>query len=146
MYLTLPFVLAGEEEATVTYAEEAESGKLPVMGKIVFAKSALSSPPPRLVRISVSYVEGAPLSPEPSLVARARRVEPDRNSLKAGELVMVVKSRRAEFSSPPEWLGQYLGRKGTVLWTSNLGAMVHLSDSNTWFPYPELEFADPDIT
>ena len=53
--------------------------------------------------------------------------------------MIIVKNRLAGIHQPPEWLEQYLGRTGTVLWTTAGGAMVKLDNEATWFPYAELE-------
>jgi hypothetical protein len=53
--------------------------------------------------------------------------------------VTIVKNTRAGAKYPPEWLEQYLGRTGKVLWTTTGGAMVKLDDEATWFSYAELD-------
>ena len=56
-----------------------------------------------------------------------------------GATVVIVKNRLAGIHQPPEWLEQYLGREGRILWTTAGGAMVQLDKQATWFPYAELE-------
>ena len=56
-----------------------------------------------------------------------------------GATVVIVKNRLAGIHQPPEWLEQYLGHEGRILWTTAGGAMVQLDKQATWFPYAELE-------
>ena len=64
------------------------------------------------------------------------------SALRKGSTVEIVKNRLAGIHQPPEWLEQYLGRVGTVLWTTVGGAMVKLDDEASWFPYGELKIPD----
>jgi hypothetical protein len=58
--------------------------------------------------------------------------------------VTIVKNLLGGVASPPEWLEQFLGRTGTVLWTSESGAMVDLPDGASWFRHAELERRNPE--
>jgi hypothetical protein len=64
------------------------------------------------------------------------------SALRKGATVEIVKNRLAGIHQPPEWLEQYLGKRGTVLWTTVGGAMVELESGATWFPYAELAVKD----
>jgi hypothetical protein len=142
MYLTVPFALERDDGEAVTYVEQVESGKLPVLDRISLRASVLSTPPPRVVRIIVSYHEelSAPSATGGSAVLGVPAVE---KPLVVGDPVTIVKSRLRTLASPPEWLGEYLGRTGTVLWTTSAGAMVDFADARAWFPYLELERGGP---
>jgi hypothetical protein len=146
MYLTLPFILDHEDAATATYEEQVESAQPPVIGTFTLNKSALSTPPPPVVRIILSYHEARPAPAEPPRLTGAHRTYFDEKPLNPGDKVTVVKNRHATVTSPPEWLEQYVGSTGTVLWTTPAGAMVNLPGSRAWFPYAELEQANPDAT
>jgi hypothetical protein len=54
-------------------------------------------------------------------------------------MVRVIKSRTAGVKSPPEWLGQHLGKSGVVLWVTLGGANVDFGSEAVWFSYDELE-------
>lgn len=145
MYLTLPFTLEQEDEETATYEEQVESGTPPVIGTISVKKAALSTPRPSVMRITLSYQEERPALTVPPDLSLSRRATAGEKALEVGDKVTIVKSRLGTLASPPEWLDQFLGKTGTVLWTSALGAMVDLSGSATWFSYAELERGNPEI-
>jgi hypothetical protein len=142
VHLTLPFTLEKEDDVTATYVEQAERGKPPVVGTISVNKSFLSDPPPSVIRVTLALQEGRPVAPEPPGPTLSRWRSSIEMDLKAGDRVTVVKNRLGGVASPPEWLEQSLGKIGTVLWTSRLGAMVALSGHSNWFPYAELERED----
>lgn len=145
MHLTLPFILEYEDEETATYEEQVESGRPPVVGTISVKKSALSAPLPSVMRITLSYSEGRPAPSEPLGSTLLHQAASSGKALEAGDKVTIVKSRHGTLASPPEWLEQFLGKTGTVLWTTASGAMVDLAGSATWFSYAELERGDPEI-
>jgi hypothetical protein len=142
MYLTLPFAFERDDGEAVTYVEQVESGKLPVLERISLRASALSSPPPRVVRIILSYHEELS-TPSATGGAAVPGVPAPDKPLVVGDPVTIIKSRQRTLASPPEWLGEYLGRTGTVLWTTSAGAMVDFADARAWFPYSELERGGP---
>lgn len=144
MYLTLRFILAEANEETATYEEQVESGKPPVIGTISVRQSALSRPVPSFMRITLSFYQGRPVPLEFPALTLARQTASPEKAPEAGDKVTVIKNRLGTLASPPEWLEQFLGKTGTVLWTSSLGAMVDLSDSATWFSYAELERENPE--
>ena len=74
----------------------------------------------------------------PSAAALPRRPTRGEDVLRKGATVRIVKNRTAGIHQPAEWLEQYMGREGTVLWTTAGGAMVKLDKEATWFPYAEL--------
>ena len=139
MHLTLPFTLEEEDDETATYVEQVESGKSPVIGIIAVKKSVLSQPAPFFMRIALSFPAGSPVLPETADSTLPRRLASSERALEAGDVVTIVKSMLGKVGSPPEWLEQFLGKTGTVLWTSELGAMVDLSEGATWFPCAELK-------
>ena len=69
----------------------------------------------------------------------SRFIPPPRDALKVSDKVKIIKDRDSGIRYPPEWLEQYLGRTGRILWTTAGGAMVKLERGATWFPYNELE-------
>ena len=82
---------------------------------------------------------------EPSRFARpdfSRFIPPPPDTLKVGDKVLIVKDRDSGVRYPPEWLEQFVGRTGRILWITADGAMVMLEDGATWFPYKELERAE----
>jgi hypothetical protein len=139
MFLTLAFTLEEEDEEHGRYVEQAEPGKPPAIGTISVRKSALCEPLPSVLRMTLSFQECGQLPEARPDMTPSRAKTVDRRNLSAGDKVTVVKNRLASVGSPPEWLGQYLGKSGPVLWTTTLGAMVDLPDGATWFPYAELE-------
>jgi hypothetical protein len=143
MYLTLPFILKQQDEQTATYEEEVQSGTSPVIGSLSVRKSALSPHPPSVMRVALSYGAARPAPTHPPGVDVPRWADFDEKPLEAKERVTVVKNRHGTLASPPEWLQQYVGQTGAVLWTTPSGAMVDLSGSATWFPYAELEREGP---
>ena len=143
MYLTLPFTLEHQDEETATYTEQVASGRTPVLGTLVIKKSVLTPTPPAVMRITLSYHAETSAPAEPRGSTRPPLDSGDQ-APKVGDAVTVVKSRLTTPTSPPEWLGQYLGRTGTVLWTTPAGAMVEFADSRAWFPYVELERENPE--
>ncbi len=145
MYLTLPFMLEQEDEETAIYEEQVEGGNPPVIGTISVQKSALSSPLPSVIRITLHFHEGGPALSDSSGLTVSGRAATGEKALEAGDEVTVVKSRLGKVTSPPEWLEQFLGKTGTVLWTTASGAMVDLSGSATWFAYAELERGNPEM-
>jgi len=134
MALMATFALSGETEGKAHYAEIPGGDRPAIVGTISIDSQTLPKPTPPLLRISLYFYDNAArsdISGEPP----ARRV------LKAGDEVTIVKNSQAGTRYPPEWLEQYLGHSGHVLWTTADGAMVALGRSATWFPYAELEAA-----
>jgi hypothetical protein len=138
------------DAATVRYSDLRGGAGGLLAEAVVLKASALPDPPPDEIRVTVDWVEaaagpgrragqsgtapadtGEPASPR----SRPRKVA-------QGERVEVVKSRVSGVKSPPEWLEQYVGRTGIVLWTTADGAMVDLDADTTWFSYAELEPKD----
>ena len=139
MFLTLAFTFEEEDEDHGRYVEQAEPGKPPAIGTISVRKSALCESLPPVLRMTLSFREYGRLPAErPDMTPSLARTV-DRRNLSVGDKVTVIKNRLASVTSPPEWLGQYLGKSGIALWTTTLGAMVELPDGATWFPYAELE-------
>jgi hypothetical protein len=142
MQLTLPFTLEKEGEEAATYVEQVASGKRPVVGIIAVSNSVLSSPQPSVIRVTLTFHEGRTALREPPARTPLHWVPPVDADLRPGVRVTVVRNRLGGVASPPEWLEQSLGKTGTVLWTSRLGAMVDLAGQSNWFPYAELERED----
>jgi hypothetical protein len=139
MFLTLAFTFEEEDGDCARYVEQVEPGKPPAIGTISVRKSALCEPLPSVLRMTLSFQECGRLPAERPDMTPSRAMAVNQRNLSVGDRVTVVKNRLASVGSPPEWLGQYLGKSGAVLWTTTLGAMVGLPDGATWFPYAELE-------
>jgi hypothetical protein len=140
MTLITTLTLVHENEESAYYAETPGKEKHhPLLGAVTVQKWALSHPTPTAIRLTIETYEAE----QPTALRHLTVVTPPTDDaegvLRQGAHVTVVKNRMAGINQPPEWLGQYLGRKGTVLWTTAGGAMVKLDDQATWFPYAELK-------
>ncbi len=137
--LKVNLYLLGEADGRTHYVEEPVGDNQPMLGTLSVESAVLPQPAPPVIEVSVRYREAAG-------AATARGFEPvrpsPREALKTGDKVTIVKDRVSEIRSPPEWLEQYLGRNGRILWTTAGGAMVKLDKGATWFPYSELERTD----
>lgn len=138
MTLVTTLTLVHETEDSARYAESPGDDRYPLLGTVSVQKWALPRPTPSTIRLTLeAYEAERPSSSRPG-VGAASRVGPDDDVLRKGATVKIVKNRNAGVHQPPEWLEQYLGREGTVLWTTAGGAMVKLEKEATWFPYAEL--------
>ena len=127
---------------TVRYVDSYWGEHSFLSGAIVLKASDLPDPPPALLRVSLSWYQ-APRSQDGSGTGEesalgASGAGPQR--IAQGDRVHVIKSRKSGVKSPPEWLEQYVGRTGIVLWTTADGAMVDLDTDTAWFSYEELEY------
>ena len=140
----------GGDVATVRYSDvRGDTGGL-LAQAVVLKASALPDPPPDEIHVTVDWV-GAAAGLEPQAVL-PRTAHADSGvpagahtkpmKIAPGDRVEVVKSRVSGVKNPPEWLEQYLGRTGIVLWTTADGAMVDLDADTTWFSYGELKSKD----
>jgi hypothetical protein len=138
MSLKVNLSLLGEADGRVHYLEEPVGENPPVLGTLSFDSGALPHPAPALIEVTVEF-GGAERTTTASETIRF--VPPPPEVLKVGDKVTIVKDRTSGIRYPPEWLEQYLGRTGRILWTTAGGAMVKLEKGATWFPYTELERA-----
>jgi hypothetical protein len=129
--------------ATVRYVDSYGGEHSFLSGAIVLKASDLPDPPPALLRVSLSWYQ-APRNqdggPGEESALAATGAGPQR--IAQGDRVQVIKSRKSGVKNPPEWLEQYVGRTGIVLWTTADGAMVDLKTDTTWFSYEELACKD----
>ena len=139
MTLLTTLILVHETEACAYYAESPDTDRSPLLGTVTVQKWALPSPTPTAVRVNLEAYEAEQPSGFDRPADTARHAGMAEDVLQKGATVTVVKNRLAGIHQPPEWLEQYLGRKGTVLWTTAGGAMVKLDNQATWFPYAELQ-------
>jgi hypothetical protein len=138
MTLTTTLTLIHETEDSAHYAERSGQDSYPLLGTISLQKRALPTPTPAEIRVTLEPTEPEQ-QPRPRPSAElARRLLEAEGIIEEGSIVTIVKNRLAGMNQPPEWLEEYLGRKGTVLWTAAGGAMVKLGGEATWFPYAEL--------
>jgi hypothetical protein len=143
MTLITTLTLVHETEQAAHYAEHPGDDECPLLGTLTVQKWALPKPTPSTLRLVLeSYETKQPHSAVPASGAAAGAAAgagEDMSALRKGARVEIVKNRLASIHQPPEWLEQYLGRTGIVLWTTAGGAMVKLDDEATWFPYAELK-------
>ena len=134
------------DDATVRYVDS-YGGKHSFLSEAIVIKAAdLPDPPPALLRVSLSWYQ-APRTEEGqgageesmSAATKAGRPRPAQ-----GDRVKVIKSRKSGVRNPAEWLEQYLGQTGVVLWVTPDGASVSLGGGAVWFSYDELERSELD--
>jgi hypothetical protein len=139
MTLMVTLALVEEAEDGAEYAEQQQGNRPPAIGTLHVQRWALPKPAPSAIRIALDFYEAgrpAALRPGADAIHATHRAE---DVLRQGDSVTIVKNTMAGIKYPPEWLEQYLGRTGTILWTTAGGAMVNLNDEATWFPYAELK-------
>ena len=145
MNVAITLVKESEDELIVRYAEKNTRGNPLLSNGLVLRRSALPDPPPALVHATLVWEQDAAATDAGRTSARhasPQVVSPWQDEVKAGDHLTIVKSRSAGVRSPPEWLEQYVGRTGIVLWTTTDGAMVDLKTDTAWFSYEELEHRD----
>jgi hypothetical protein len=109
-------------------------------GPVVVRASDLPDPPPALLRVSLSWYQ-APRAEDgdgPGEEGTLESTAAGRRRIAQGDRVKVIKSRIAGVRNPAQWLDQYLGEAGVVLWVTPDGATVNLGDGAVWFAYDEL--------
>lgn len=133
MSLSATLKMASVDQGAVYYVDSFGGAHAFLAGPIMVQASDLPDPPPALLRVSLSWYQ----EPRPQTGAQ----EPAKGrKIAQGDHVSVVKSRVSGVKNPPEWLEQYVGRTGIVLWTTADGAMVDLGSDTTWFAYEELAY------
>jgi hypothetical protein len=138
MTLVATLTLVSETEDSAHYAENPELDQYPLLGTVIVQRWALPKPTPSTIRLTLEAYETERPSPSPASLRTAQEGDLPEAVLRRGATVKIVKNRTAGIHQPAEWLEQYLGREGTVLWTTAGGAMVKLDKEATWFPYSEL--------
>jgi hypothetical protein len=138
MTLVATLTLVRETEESAQYAENPEFDQYPLLGTLSVQKWGLPKPTPSSIRVTLETYQAERPSLTPSTGPMAQEGDPGEAVLRRGVTVKIVKNRIADIHQPAEWLEQYLGREGTVLWTTAGGAMVKLDKEATWFPYAEL--------
>jgi hypothetical protein len=138
MTLVTTLTLIHETEDSAHYAESPGEDRYPLLGTVSVQKWALPKPTPSTIRLTLEGYEAERPSLSPHAAGTATQIDLGDDVLRKGAAVKIVKNRTAGIHQPPEWLEQYLGREGTVLWTTAGGAMVKLEKEATWFPYAEL--------
>jgi hypothetical protein len=131
-------------DATVRYADVQGGAGGFLAQPIVLRAAALPNPAPDEIRVTFAWAEAAVRPPaertKPAPAESGAPAGPSTRGQKIakGDRVEVIKSRVSRVKSPPEWLEQYVGRTGVVLWTTADGAMVDLGPDTAWFSYQEL--------
>ena len=143
--ITMTLMKDSENPTEVHYGGEEDRHNPLLAGGIVLGRASLPDPVPELLRLSLEW-EVAPAAPPLPFAAEPRGVPAGRSpgaqwpqSVKAGDPLVVIKSTIAGPNSPPEWLQQYLGRTGIVLWTTADGAMLDFEGKASWFSFKELK-------
>lgn len=139
MTLVTTLTLIHETEDSAHYAESPGEDRYPLLGTVSVQKWALPRPTPSSIRLTLESYEAKRPSKSQLSADTAHLDDQGEDVLRKGAAVTIVKNRTAGLHQPPEWLEQYLGRQGTVLWTTAGGAMVKLDKEATWFPYAELK-------
>jgi hypothetical protein len=137
MVLSVVLSLDQVADDVVRYIEQS-GGKPPILGTIAIERWALPEQVPSELRLTIEFRREAPPVTADVGAGTSERQRATKASLSTGDKVKIVKNTTAGTKYPPEWLAQYLGRTGVVLWTTNEGAMVQLAGGATWFPYAEL--------
>ena len=140
MAIKVSLHLLGDSDGRTHYAEEVAEDQTPCVGSVSIDSAALPSPAPPVIEMSLVFAEVA--AGQAPKVDLSRFIPPPRDALKVSDKVKIIKDRDSGIRYPPEWLEQYLGRTGRILWTTAGGAMVKLERGATWFPYNELERAE----
>jgi hypothetical protein len=138
MSLTTILTLIHETEDSAHYAEGPGKDSYPLLGTVTLQRSALPTPTPSEIRVTLEPLAPAQQPRQRPSADLARRLLDAEGVIQQGSTVTIVKNRIAGIHQPPEWLEEYLGRKGTVLWIAAGGAMVKLDHEATWFPFAEL--------
>lgn len=141
MVLSIVLVLDEVTDTSVRYVEQT-GGKPPIIGTLDIERWALPEQVPSEMRVTLEFPREGRTIGEGTRAATSERPAASRASLSAGSKVTIVKNTMAGIKYPPEWLAQYLGKSGVVLWTTNDGAMVQLAGGATWFLYAELEIEE----
>jgi hypothetical protein len=133
--------------ATVRYVDS-YGGKHSFLSEAIVIRAAdLPDPPPALLRVSLSWyqaprtMEGQGTGEERAPVVATKAAQP---RVAQGDCVKVIKSRKSGVRNPAEWLQQYMGQTGVVLWVTPDGASVSLEGGAVWFSYDELERSELD--
>jgi hypothetical protein len=148
MTLVTTLTLVYETKDNAHYAESPDADETSLLGTLSIQKWALPRPAPSTIRLTLEPYElerpTPAVRPRGAAASTGARATADAttSALRKGATVEIVKNRLAGIHQPPEWLEQYLGRRGTVLWTTVGGAMVKLESGATWFPYAELLVVD----
>ena len=133
-------------EATVRYADvRGGTGGL-LAQAVVLRASALPDPPPDEIHITVDWAEVAArpgrrqrgCGPRRPIRARRWARAPGGGSPKRATASRWSRAEYRASKNPPEWLEQFVGRTGIVLWTTADGAMLDLDGETAWFSYEEL--------
>ena len=141
--MTVVVVLTLDEmtETSVRYREKTKD-RPQIIGTLELARWVLPETVPPEMRVTLEFPRAEPAIFENTGASIPARDVASKATLSVGAKVTIVKNTRTGTKYPPEWLAQYLGRTGVVLWTTNDGAMVQLAEGATWFPYAELSAVD----
>ena len=142
MSLSVTLKMESADPDEVRYVDSFGGRDAFLAGPVVIRASDLPDPPPALLHIALTWYQAPVTAGAGSAGAKDGKTHAKPRKIAQGDRVEVIKSRVSGVKHPPEWLGQYVGRSGIVLWTTADGAMVDLKTDTTWFSYEELEFKD----
>jgi hypothetical protein len=144
MSLSATLKMESADQDTVRYVDSFGGRDAFLAGPLALKASDLPDPPPALLHISLSWYQAPATAGAGGAGAEGTpaRSHAKHRKITQGDRVEVVKSRVSGVKNPPEWLEQYVGRTGIVLWTTADGAMVDLDPDTAWFSYEELNFKD----
>ena len=140
MILSVVLKLEEVADSYVRYVEQ-KGDRPPIVGALDIERWALPETVPSQMRLTLEFRREERDSFEETGEPTPEREEPGKG-LSVGVKVTIVKNTMTGTKYPPEWLAQYLGSTGVVLWRTREGAMVRLADGATWFPYAELSAVD----
>ena len=145
--MRISFTVHSESENgdTVRYVGDSATPYSILVKEMILKASALPVPAPKVMEVTLDWQEPAKV-PQAGLDAgklvHGHLAGAVRQEAKPGVHVRIVKSRVSGVQSPPDWLAQYVGKIGVVMWTSPDGAMLEIEGVPAWFSYYELELLD----
>lgn len=138
------FMILALDEVTDTGARyvEQKGVKPAIIGALEIGRWALPESVPSEMRLTLEFHREAQAVGTGTGAPSYEATEAGKASLNTGDKVTIVKNKVAGIKYPPEWLAQYLGKNGVVLWTTLHGAMIQLAGGATWFSYEELKIEE----
>jgi hypothetical protein len=135
------------DDVAVQYVDSFGGEHSFLAGPVLVKRSALPDPPPTLLRLEFSWYQAAKVAvapgPEEGAAGQGKNAPGHEPSVlrqfAQGDRVRIVKNRNSGVRNPSEWLEQYLGRTGAVLWVTATGANVDLDGEAVWFSFDEFD-------
>jgi hypothetical protein len=134
------------DDAAVRYVDSFGGKHSFLAGPVSVKRADLPDPPPTLLRVEFSWYQAAKVvvpGDEERVAGQgqdaAGHESGEQRQVAQGDRVKIVKNRKAGVRNPSEWLEQYVGRTGVVLWATATGANVDLDGEAVWFSFDELD-------